>query len=57
MDNNQIELAITISSIILFVSSEIIGKSSCEYNSIMDLIIGTGLRYKKKNNIDDIQKI
>ena len=57
MDNNQIELAITISSIILFVSSEIIGKSSCEYNSIMDLIIGIGLRCKKENNIDDIQKI
>ena len=57
MGSNQIELAITISSIILFVSSEVVGKSACEYNSIMDLIIGIGLRCKKKNNIDDIQKI
>ena len=57
MDNNQIELAITISSIILFLSFEVIGKSSCEYNSIMDVIIGVASRCKKKNNIDDIQKI
>ena len=48
MESTQVELAITISSTILFVSSEIIGKSSCEYNSIMDLIIEIGLRCKKK---------
>lgn len=57
MESNQIEFSITISSIILFVSSEVLGKSACEYNSIMDLIIGIGSRCKKQNNIDDIQKI
>ena len=57
MEKENIELAITISSIILFLSSEVLGKSQCEYNSIMDLIIEIGLRCKKKNNIDDIQKI
>ena len=57
MEKENIELAITISSIILFLSSEVLGKSSCEYNSIMDVIIGIASRCKKKNNIDDIQKI
>ena len=49
MEKENIELAITISSIILFLSSEVLGKSSCEYNSIMDAIIGVASRYKKKS--------
>ena len=57
MEKENIELAITISSIILFLSSKVLGKSQCEYNAIMDLIIGIGFRCKKKNNIIDIQKI
>ena len=43
MESSQIELAITISSIILFLWSEVLGKSSCcEYNSIIDIFIGMG---------------
>jgi hypothetical protein len=57
MEKENIELAITISSIILFLSSEVLGKSQCEYNSIMDLIIGIASRCKKNTNIDDIQEI
>ena len=50
MESNQIELAITISSIILFISSEVLGKSFCEYNSIIDIFIGIGSRCNKKND-------
>ena len=48
MEKENVELAITISSIILFISSEVLGKSSCEYNSIMDVIIGVASRCRKK---------
>ena len=50
MKSNQVELAITISSILLFLSSEVLGKLLCGYNSIMDVIIGIASRCKKKNN-------
>lgn len=49
MDSGQIELGITISSVILFLSSEVLGKSSCEYNSILDILISVASRLKKKN--------
>ena len=49
MDSDQIELGITISSVILFLSSEVLGKSSCEYNSILDILISVASRLKKKN--------
>ena len=49
MDSDQIELGITISSVILFLSSEVFGKSSCEYNSILDILISVASRLKKKN--------
>ena len=52
MESNQIELAITISSIILFLSSEVLGKSSCEYNSIINIFIGIASRCKKKNDFN-----
>ena len=51
MEKENIELAITISSIILFLSSEVLGKSSCEYNSITDVIFGVASRFTKKNEI------
>ena len=53
MDSGQIELGITISSVILFLSSEVLGKSSCEYNSILDILISVASRLKKKNNAED----
>ena len=53
MDSDQIELGITISSVILFLSSEVLGKSSCEYNSILDILISVASRLKKKNNAED----
>ena len=40
MEKENVELAITISSIILLLSNEVLGKSFCQYNSIMDVIIG-----------------
>ena len=49
MDSDQIELGITISSVMLFLSSEVLGKSSCEYNSILDILISVASRLKKKN--------
>ena len=49
MNSDQIELGITISSVILFLSSEVLGKSSCEYNSILDILISVASRLKKKN--------
>ena len=49
MDSDRIELGITISSVILFLSSEVLGKSSCEYNSILDILISVASRLKKKN--------
>ena len=49
MDSDQIELGITISSVIVFLSSEVLGKSSCEYNSILDILISVASRLKKKN--------
>ena len=49
MDSDQIELGITISSVILFLSSEVLGKSSCKYNSILDILISVASRLKKKN--------
>ena len=48
MEKANVELAITISSIILFLSSEVLGKSSCEYNSIIDIFIGIASRFRKK---------
>ena len=48
MEKENIEIAITISSIILFLSSEVLGKSKCEYNSIVDVIIGVASRCRKK---------
>ena len=48
MDKENVELVITISSIILFLPSKVLGKSSCEYNSIMDIIIGIASRCRKK---------
>ena len=49
MDKENVELAITMLAIILFLSSEVLGKSSCEYNSIMDAIIGVASRCRKKS--------
>ena len=49
MDSHQIELGITICSVILFLSSEVLGKSFCEYNSILDILISVASRLKKKN--------
>ena len=49
MDSDQIKLTITISSVILFLSSEVLGKSSCEYNSVHDILISVASRLKKKN--------
>ena len=51
MNKENVELAITTSTIILFLSSEVLGKSSCEYNGIMDVIIGVASRFTKKNDI------
>ena len=39
MESNQVELAITVSSILLFLLSEVLGKSSYEFNSILDILI------------------
>ena len=50
MDKENVELAITISSIILFLSSEVLGKSSCEYNFIMDVIIGIASQCRNKSD-------
>ena len=50
MNKASIELAITISSIILFLSSDVLGKSSCEYNGIMDVIIDFASRCRKKTD-------
>ena len=51
MKKENVELAITISSIILFLSSEVLGKSSSEYIFIMDVIIRVASRFTKKNDI------
>ena len=53
MDSDQIELGITICSVMLFLSSEVLGKSSCEYNSILDILISVASRLKKKNNAEN----
>ena len=53
MDSDQIELDIAISNVILVLPSEVLGKSPCEYNSILDILISVASRLKKKNNAED----
>ena len=50
MDKENVELAITISSIILILSSEVLGKSSCEHNYIIDIFIGVASRFRKSDD-------
>jgi hypothetical protein len=48
MNKENVELAITISSIILFLSSEVLGKFLCESTSVIDIFIGIASRCRKK---------